>query len=394
MATLPWLGAPDWSGGITETLEWKTDVLQSPTGAEQRIARRLTPRRYFELTTVCAGAERGAFENWLARAGSMEWAMPLWPDVAQLTTNYAAGKKTIGIPTGGREFVNGAEVLLQSRPGWLSTYEICTISGFGTDWMTFAEPLQHDWSTGALVYPLRPAVLTDPPSITRRGPLASAQVRFRIAARNGVRPAAPPVSYLGFPVIQHTSDYRDDLSAEYQRLLLTLDNSVGVPYRTDTAGRPFYTAQHVWTLTGRADQRALRAMFYYLRGRQRTVWIEGDPGELVPAGDLNANHIDVEYCGLSDSGVAGDIPSRRHIAITLVSGAKYYRRVLSATRQNTTERLQLDGTGSTAASDSILSVAWLHKTRLNDDSVTWEHITDADGLATVSAVFRETSGEI
>ncbi|AXF75192.1 hypothetical protein LU604_16955 [Erwinia tracheiphila] len=176
MAVFPWLGAPDWSEGLTETLEWKTDVLQSPTGAEQRVARRLTPRRYFELTTVCAGVERGAFQNWLARVGAMEWAIPLWADVVQITTNYAAGKKTVGVPTAGREFVAGAEVLIQSQPSWLAQWESCTISSIGATWLTFKE---------ALVYPLRPAVLTDPPAITRRGSLISAQVRFRVSERNG-----------------------------------------------------------------------------------------------------------------------------------------------------------------------------------------------------------------
>jgi hypothetical protein len=51
---------------VTETLEWKTDVLQSPTGAEQRISRRLSPRRTFEFTTLVHDTGRQRFEYALA----------------------------------------------------------------------------------------------------------------------------------------------------------------------------------------------------------------------------------------------------------------------------------------------------------------------------------------
>ena len=53
-----WQVEPDWTNGITETLEWKTDILQSYSGAEQRIARRLSPRRTFEFTILINGNER------------------------------------------------------------------------------------------------------------------------------------------------------------------------------------------------------------------------------------------------------------------------------------------------------------------------------------------------
>ena len=44
-----WSFMPDWSEDVTENLEWLTRVHQSVTAAEQRIARRLSPRRTFEF---------------------------------------------------------------------------------------------------------------------------------------------------------------------------------------------------------------------------------------------------------------------------------------------------------------------------------------------------------
>ncbi|AXF75194.1 hypothetical protein LU604_16945 [Erwinia tracheiphila] len=62
----------------------------------------------------------------------------------------------------------------------------------------------------------------------------------------------------------------------------------------------------------------------------------------MPVSGLNGNYMDVEYCGLSDMAVAGDVPARRHIAVTLDTGKKHYMRVLRATRQNDAERLYLE----------------------------------------------------
>lgn len=389
MALIPWTGATDWTDGVTETLEWQTSILQSPTGAEQRIARRLTPRRTFELTTVAAGAERGAFENWLARAGLMVWAMPVWPDVVPLPADYAAGASTIHIPTAGRDFTAGDDVLLLTQPGWLAVSEVRTLSAVSPDSLSFTVPLSQNWQAGALVYPLRPAVLTDPPGLTRRGALMLAQVRFRLVSGNTNAAAQPGPLYRGWPVIEHAPDFSEDLSAEYQRLVMELDNRVGIPHRNDTAGRPFLAMQHTWSVSGRAEQQALRALFYSLRGRQRAVWIAGDPGDLLPVSGLNAGYIDVRYCALSDSAVAGELPGRQDVVITLADGRHLYRRVLRAVRLNsTTERLTLDGVGDAVPLSELASVSWLTLSRLNDDAVTWQHVTDADGLATVSVIFR------
>jgi hypothetical protein len=93
MTTLfPWLADPDWSRGVTETLEWKTDVLQSPTGAEQRISRRLSPRRTFEFTAMLYDTARQRFEHMLWQGCAGTWAMPVYPDVLRCRQRYPVAR--------------------------------------------------------------------------------------------------------------------------------------------------------------------------------------------------------------------------------------------------------------------------------------------------------------
>ena len=64
MALPLWTFPPNWNSPIKETLEWLTDVLQSPSGAEQRRALRLAPRRSFTFEVLVHQAQRTRADLW------------------------------------------------------------------------------------------------------------------------------------------------------------------------------------------------------------------------------------------------------------------------------------------------------------------------------------------
>jgi hypothetical protein len=388
MARLPWLMEPDWTDGVTETLSWKTDVLISPTGAEQRIARRLSPRRVYEFTVQAAEADARALETQLFHAGATEWDLPVFPDVAVLASPIAAGSYQVNVPTLGRDFVAGDNLLLKVGFGMMATMATAQIQAINSNSVTVTAPLSA-WPQGTLVYPLRPAVFTDTPAITRHSDsLNRVQVRFRLAAHNPFSPEAGNVIYRGHPVLEQDADWIDDLTAEYQRLLLELDNETGIPYRTDTAGRAFVMQQHVWSQIGRQAQANLRGLLYALRGRQRAIWVSSQARDFVPVG-ASGNTLAVALVGFSEFGL---VPGRRDLRLQLTNGTRLYRRILTATLQGNYELLALDG--SVPDASTISQVSLLTLCRQNTDDITWEHATDADGFAQISTTFRGLRDEL
>lgn len=380
-----WNAAPDWSSSVTETLSWKTDVLTSPTGAEQRIARRMTPRRTFEFTIELSGKERRAFENLLWHAGAGEWDLPVFPDVATLRASLAAGDSFIPVDTAGRDFIAGDNVLIQGYDGTRETARISAVNGDG---LTVSE-LVLQWSPGAEVYPLRPAVLTDPPARTRQtGELTRWQVRFRIAASNPVLADAGPVLWRGHPVLTAEPDRTDDLTGEYERMIAELDNMTGIPHRTDTAGRAFTVQGFAWLEAGRVAQARLRSLFYFLRGRQRPLWVPGDAIDFIPV-STSGYELQTRTSDYSASGVAN---GRRDLCIRLADGSQIYRRIVSAVTLNNGERLTLND--ELPPVEQITDVSFISLCRLNSDEIQWQHITDADGLASVSVNFRGVRDEL
>lgn len=312
----------------------------------------------------------------------------MFPDVAVLATAITAGSHQVNVPTLGRDFVVGDSLLLKVGFGMMATMSIAKIQAVNNNSVTVTTPLSA-WPQGTLVYPLRPAVLTDTPAITRHSDsLIRVQLRFRLAAHNPFAPAAGHVVYRGHPVLEQDADWVDDLTAEYQRLLLELDNETGIPYRTDTAGRAFVMQQHVWSEIGRQAQARLRGLLYALRGRQRAVWVASQARDFVPVG-TSGNTLAVALAGFSEFGL---VPGRRDLRLQLTNGTRLYRRILTATLQGNHELLSLDGLVPDAS--TISSVSLLTLCRQNTDDITWEHATDADGFAQVSTTFRGLRDEL
>ncbi|HIH5645901.1 TPA: hypothetical protein ACYSHR_002699 [Serratia marcescens] len=385
---LPWLMEPDWAEGVSETLSWKTDVLISPSGAEQRIARRLSPRRLYEFTVLAGNADARALETQLFHAGGVTWDMPVFPDVAVLSAPIAAGSQVIALPAAGRDFVVGDNLLLKQGFGMLANQAVAQIQSIDAGSVTVTAPLGA-WPAGTWVYPLRPAVFTDTPAITRHSDsLMRLQLRFRLAAHNPFVPAMNAAVYRGHPVLEQDADWVDDLTAEYQRQLLELDNEVGIPYRTDTAGRAFIMQQHVWSEIGRQAQARLRGQLYFLRGRQRAIWVASQAQDFIPVRTVG-NALVVAVAAFSEFGV---VPGRRDLRLQLVDGSRVYRRILTATRLGDYELLSLDG--EVPPADSISQVSLMALCRQNTDDITWEHTTDADGVAQVSTTFRGLRDEL
>lgn len=390
----PWLIEPDWQDGIKETLEWKTDVLPSPTGAEQRIARRLSPRRTFEFSIIIGNNDRQRFENTLFAAGAAEWAMPVFADIAVLSAEHPAGTTQITVSTVGRDFTVGGAVLLMSGLGLSADVGLATVTAISASAITLNAPLPVIWPAGSLLYPVRPAVLTDPPALTRyTDSLMSAQIRFRVTEHNAHSDSiqALPV-YRHHPVLEPASDWSEQITSQYLRMLQELDNGSGIPVRMDTARRAFLLMSHHWTSVGREQQAALRRLFYFLRGRQRAIWVSSGCSDFTPVSGLANGTIDVEYAAFAELGV---VNGRCDLRIQLTDGTHLYRRITGvAIIDDAVERLALDGDHITVDLNQIVSISYLTLCRQESDSVAWQHVTDADGLATISTMFRGVRDEL
>ena len=143
---------------------------------------------------------------------------------------------------------------------------------------------------------------------------------------------------------------------------------------------------HRFVVADREAQRKLRNLFYYLRGRQRAIWVATASTDLTPKSNVTGNYLEIEH--INYSALKGQI-GRQDVRIECAGGQIFYRRIKSVSVVDAdTERLFLDGEPLDIRLPTILKISFLTLSRLESDTVSWVHHTDADGEATVTVSFR------
>ena len=383
---VPWAFAPDWSSNVTERLEWLTDVLSNPQGAEQRRALRISPRRSLGASVLVEGNERVLFDLALAGWGRRVWAVPVWYDVQELSTDLTAGSMRINCAVALLDFRVGGLAMLRGETAFDSeAVEILAIDANG---LQLKRATQQHWPAGTQLYPVRTARIANIDSKRLTDELNRAQFTFDLAEATDWPESLPMAMYRGRPVFELHPDESEDLTLSYERLLQTLDNGSALPAVTDTAGKNFSVQQHRWALEGRKERAAWRSLVYGLRGRAKSVWVPTHAWDLQLTEPASGSLLTVERIGYTRFGVK--TLGRQDIRIELHSGATIYRRITAAAEDAGTESLSLDADlpGVINPAD-VWRISFMSLCRAAEDALELTHVTDADGgLARASITWR------
>lgn len=387
-----WMFFPNWGQDVVETLEFMTAVHQSYSGAEQRISRRISPRRTLEFQVLLSGSERQLFDNALYTYGGRTWALPIFTDGVRLNQAVNVGSTVLQLDTFGRDFVLHHQILLVDKAGRRETAEVKLIN---PGEIRLERPLRASYDEMTWVYPIRSAILTDYPQVRAvTDSVASAQIRFALTEHNDwSRDIGHLPMYRGFPVLEPSSDWSEDLTAQYMRLIAEYDNQTGKRHRFDTAKTTFQLRSHRFIVKGRDEQNLLRRAFYYLNGRQKPIWVSTSSTDVTPVGDLLGKSVDAVNCGYST--MLQHQIGRQDVRIETYDGQVIYRRILAASViDNNTERLGFDGDSIVVKQHHIAKISFMTLSRLDSDTISWEHKTDADGVAVVQVNFRSVREEL
>lgn len=388
--TVFWQFAPDWDDGVTETLEFLTTIHQSLSGAEQRVSKRLSPRRTFEFKVAAAGVELQRLESQLYALGARVWQLPVFTDNATLLQYAQQGAQTLFCPTSGFDFFAGGSVQLI----YGELREQAEVESVSDGELKLKRGLVNAFPAGTTVYPLRAARLTDMPTLTRLSDgVATAQVRFQVHEHNQHAAAFDHLpSHLGLPVLEPTSDWSEDITTQYVRMLKELDNNSALPHYTDTANLAFRLTAHRFVLSTRAEHNAFRRLLYALRGRQKAIWVASGASDLTLYGDMHGRYVDVENIGYSAN--LFKMTGKQDIRIECADGSIHYRRIYNASSEGDFERLIFDGDPLMYGKDEVLKISFLTLSRLDSDTVELLHHTDADGIAEAVVNFRGLRDEL
>lgn len=370
----PWPFAADWTNPILEGLEWLTAIQTSQTGAEQRQAIRVTPRRRIDMPFQLYGQERSYFDMLLAQFGGKQWHVPLPHEQVRFDGVFLAGTSNFVFDTSFREFRVGARAIVR---GNTFLTEVVTITGVTSTGITVSA-LVKDYLTGLTVTPAFVGMITDKVAATRpTARVLMGTVRFYAVEPTIWPPAARANDYatysglaaLGYPVLTQEPNAMNDLDYTYERMLQIVDTDTAIPTYSDTPNTMFASQKHEWFLYGRKEKSDFRDLMFFLRGRCGPLWVPTFNDDLA----IGKGFPD------PDDYVTTTVPDRQYMIYFYRNGA--YATFLN-TRNATLPPEDFD-------SDTIQRISFMSLKRLDVDTIEFSHEIDVDGVTTVSAIFRD-----
>lgn len=376
----------DWDKGVSESLAWHTDILQSQTGHEQRRSLRLAPRLTLEAGLLLHEHERTLFDLAMSAWASKNFVVPVWFYQAYVTDPIAKNSRVISTDTTHIPYANFQYVMLIKDA---FSYEVSEVQTVNAGQITLKRPLQNDWGCGTQLFPAMSAFIKAQPKLIKRSSQIMRTV-VSLQALDGVNlpTTAKTDEFLGYPVLHLPPNDVDDLTHSYERLQQQLDNLSGRPLLVDSANASFSLYQYRWFLAGAEQHREFYAWLHLLNGRQKAVWLPtfSDDLQLVNA-ISSGKRFDVANCGYTKFGQAQN--GRQYIYIELHGGERLYRKIISSQELGATERLTVDEPFlNNITTNQVKRMSFMSLCRLNSDVVNISHHNDMAGLSTVEMTFR------
>ncbi len=383
-----WSFEPNWEGGNLETLEWMTDILRSPTGAEQRRSLRPFPRRTFEFSIALQGADRAFFNNLIFAHGAHDWYLPMWHDAHSLDADVPFENFFLPCSTAAGNFEVG-ELLLVTQ-GDSRKYDLVEVLSLSSEGINVFEPVDNAWQAGTQIYPVRLARLTEQPTPRRESnSTITSQIRFRLAeVSKGAATFDGLDIYRDAYVLSIPPDDRETLDTGYERILEELDNLTAIPIIYDSAALAFPVQKHSWTLNGRAEHKSFISLIYALRGKAQPIWLPTYFEDFNLADDVAVGDTFLRVKNVGYTATGGPRESRRDIAIELLDGTRIYRRIIASSVVGDEEVLAVDSPLPAFAISMVARISLMALSRLNQDQIEINHLTDVEGVSRVVATFR------
>jgi len=342
---------------VRETLNWKTDVMESFDGSEQRMALRTDARQQLAYYYPANFKEAARALNIVYGAHAERWLVPLWSE-AQLIGAVAAGLSSLAATLDPYDFRESSLVLLWETPDHWQILGVDLIDGALT-LVGLTEEFRNAW-----LMPVRFGRNTGTVPKSTTGYDSEFTLTFDVLDLASVETEAPE-QFLGEDIYYDPTLMGASVKDNLIRRVEVHDEALGVvswrsPWNHTRVSRP-----HRVIRVTPEEVRDFRKWLQRREGRYKAFWQPTFECDLRPlsSGVIASNLI------VSSDEYKHHASDRLHIAVEVKGGTWYPRTILNALLLDEERtQLNLDAPLNVPAS-SILRVSYLGLKRLDTDRV-------------------------
>ena len=365
---------PNWSSDYTITYDFKTDMIVTRSGKEQRRTLRSTPRKSLDFVGNPRGATLREFEQVMASWQNNPVIMPEYPRFAETTTELAVGFNEVEVGSVPSWLVEDMLVVL-SHNGDYDTRNVLEIDGTT---IRFTGVGYVAWPVGTKIHPgLSGRFATAISGSLLTNTVSSIRAAFDVtpASEPVVALPAAPQTFNGRELYTVKPNWGNAPTVTFEAIRDEVDFGRGL---TDSfAPVAFQTKTMIFSYVGRTLDEAQAALDFFCRMKGQAkefympTWESDIPlGNTIPGG---STHLRVK--GTSFATAYGDSTMYRAITVFLWDGTIYHRVV---TGINTVDDLLGQDTIISVSEafpesievDDVRMISWLPVWRLASDTLT------------------------
>jgi hypothetical protein len=272
---------------MRETMLYKTDVLNSYNGTEQRIKVRLNPRHRLAINAYLDATERHRVENLIYGWRQRDWAIPIWHEARYADSPITEDDLTINVDTQYADFRADFLAVVWESP---KKFDVFQIESLTTSTITATRGINADFDN-PIIMPVRSARMVKDPVRKTTGYDAVLETILEVTDNLAYPAGASTVQYNGEDTffeepLQLSTDGSPD---SYNHRMIVMDNGAGLvnqfaPWDNIRINRQFELilegAQAIWEMRQWLDRRAGRLVPFYMPTFENNL-------KLISVGTLN-----------------------------------------------------------------------------------------------------------
>lgn len=375
-----WPFAPNWDRPYRVILEYRTEILESHTGKEQRRALRQSPRKRIEYTATLSRDQfrrlRGLMATWQHRA----WVFPERSRFTVSTAPMAPQGATLSVAAVPSWVVPGHSVVLEH----LGQTEMRAVESVTADSISFSTATDTPWPSGTMVfYGIAGNVETSVQAAAYTS--QAAELSVVLVAQPGAEPELPlpgPVHVLGGrEVFLHRPNWVNPLSLEFQHQVNSVDYGFGRTSRFTPVKFGQVIRQASFVNQSVTDGDIILDFYRRQRGQQGEFYMPSWEDDMDMAATAVENTSALRVKGTDTFGFYEGLDDFRAILLVLPDGTELLRQVTAIS-----ELSDVNGEDTLLTvhepwpydfGPEGVTVCWLNVCRLASDGLTLEWLTSA-----------------
>jgi hypothetical protein len=379
---------PDWSGSYKVTRTFKTDIITSRAGKEQRRAVRNRPRKSLEFTVTEFAARANLFARTLNKQISSTPIYMADYSRQQLTTSSLATGASVVTVDVQQPWMVGPVVLVNG-----SAMEVRQPGGVSGTTLTFGDTTANAWPVGTSVYPALLGVLgTEIKGSRPADQTITATVTFDVTPTSEpeINPAAASTLFNGREVFLAKPDWGQTLNLNFGHPFETIDFGQGAVTYNQPIGFSHLTQQATWLQMTAAANGLIEDTFIRAKGQRGEFYMPTWVNDL-PLLALAASGQPVFSVAGTDvaTAYAGDTVFDAVCAV-FNDGTFEFGKVSSIAAVGGNSRITLSANLATALDPTTVAmICWMPVWRFASDALTCEWITNQVVQCQLSVVSLE-----